>query len=355
MGIFVDSGVEAGYEFPIVTLKHKSFTRILIWGPADPTRDRASHCRQERFSLNGLCVPPAATSFTPAAWPVRGWHPGPGGVAFTLIEMLVVVAIIAILAGMLLPALTKAKTKAQGIQCLSNLKQLQLGWLMYADDHNDHLVFNALDPSSPGWVKGILNFNGANTDNTNTVYLTDSRYAKLAPYTARTAGIYKCPADRSTVKINGKIHPRVRSLSMSQAMNSPDDWLNGSHGSGLYPAGSKFTIFRKLSDIVPMGHTKAFVLIDEHPDGINYGDFAVVYRDASELQKTRIIDMPASTHNGAGGLSFADGHAEIHKWQDSRTKPPVLYSDSGWMTWTPNCPGNQDMVWLSERTTVRER
>lgn len=276
-------------------------------------------------------------------------------VGFTLIELLVVVAIIAILAALLLPALSKAKTKAQGIQCLSNLKQLQLGWLMYADDHNGRLVFNALDPSSPGWVKGILDFNGANPDNTNTVYLTDPQYAKLAPYTARAAGIYKCPADRSTVKIGGIVHPRVRSLSMSQAMNSPDDWLNGPYGSGFYSAGSRFAIFRKLSDIDPMGHAKAFVLIDEHPDGINYGDLAVIYRDASEIQKTYIIDMPASTHNGAGGLSFADGHAEIHKWRDGRTKPPVLYSANAYLPWTVNCPGNWDMIWLAERTTFRVR
>jgi prepilin-type N-terminal cleavage/methylation domain-containing protein/prepilin-type processing-associated H-X9-DG protein len=274
--------------------------------------------------------------------------------AFTLIELLVVIAIIAILASMLLPALAKAKTKAQGIQCLSNLKQLQLGWIMYAHDHDDNLVFNALDPTSPGWVKGVLNFDGNNPDNTNRLYITEPQYAKLAPYTAKAAGIYKCPADKSKVKTRGGVLARVRSLSISQAMNSPDDWLNGSHGRPLYPAGSKFRIFRKLSDIDPLGHSKAFVLIDEHPDGINYGDFAVVYRDPSELQKTRIVDMPASNHNGAGGLSFADGHAEIHKWLDGRTKPRVIYKDTGWQTWTTDCPGNVDMIWLSERTTIRE-
>jgi prepilin-type N-terminal cleavage/methylation domain-containing protein/prepilin-type processing-associated H-X9-DG protein len=300
-------------------------------------------------SLDGA-MPKRSSHSCFAAPCFKDWQNG-----FTLIELLVVIAIIAILASLLLPALGKAKTKAHGILCLSNLKQLQLGWIMYADDYNEDLVFNALDPSSPGWIKGILNFDGANPDNTNTLYLTDSRYAKLSPYTAKTAGIYKCPADKSTVRIRGQAHPRVRSLSISQAMNSPDDWLNGSHGRGLYSAGTRFVIFRKLSDINRLGPSKAFVFIDEHPDGINYGDFAVVYRDASELQKTRIIDMPASSHNGAGGLSFADGHAEIHKWLDWRTKPKPLYRDTAWQTWTTDCPGNPDVVWLSERTTVREQ
>lgn len=273
---------------------------------------------------------------------------------FTLIELLVVIAIIAILASMLLPALAKTKTKAQGIQCLNNLKQLQLGWIMYAGDYNDNLVFNALDPNSPGWVRGVLDFNGGNPDNTNTLYLTDPQSAKLAPYTARTAGIYKCPADKSTVKTAGGVYPRVRSLSIAQSMNSPDDWLNGSHGKGLgtNPAGAKFMIFRKLSDIDPMGHDKAFVFIDEHPDGINYGDFAVAWTDAANIGKAHIIDMPASSHNGAGGLSFADGHSEIHRWVDPKTKPKPLYSSNGWATWVTT-GANLDVLYLAEHTTYR--
>jgi prepilin-type N-terminal cleavage/methylation domain-containing protein len=287
--------------------------------------------------------------------PVRRSSPSASTPGFTLIELLVVVAIIAILAGMLVPALAKAKTKAQGISCLNNLRQLQLGWILYADDHNGDLVSNSLDPTSSGWVKGILNFDGANSDNTNKLYLTDPKHAKLARYSAFSAGIYKCPADRSTVRIAGRAIPRVRSLSMSQAMNSTDDWLNGSHGKPYYAAGTRFRIFRKQSDLDPIGHSKAFVFIDEHPDGINYGDFAVIFRDPSELAKTRIVDMPGGQHNGAGGLSFGDGHAEIRKWVDSRTRPRVLYRDDGWQTWTVNCPGNLDMIWLSERTTFVEQ
>jgi prepilin-type N-terminal cleavage/methylation domain-containing protein/prepilin-type processing-associated H-X9-DG protein len=273
--------------------------------------------------------------------PTARWRKSLG---FTLIELLVVIAIIAILAGMLLPALAKSKTKAQGIICLSNQKQLALGWILYADDNNDSLVWNDLTATGSGWVRGILDYNGNNPDNTNTINLTNPQYALLAPYTAGTAGIYKCPADKSTVKTKGGVFPRVRSISMSQAMNSRDDWLS-------YLTKKKYMVFKKLADITPMGHTQAYVFIDEHPDSINYGDFAVAMNDGVAPTRIYIIDVPASYHNGAGGISFADGHAEVHKWLDPRTREPIT-GNYMWGSVQPS-PNNRDMIYMSDHASIR--
>jgi len=268
----------------------------------------------------------------------------PSSPAFTLIELLVVIAIIAILAGMLLPALAKSKTKAQGIICLSNQKQLALGWILYADDHNDNLVWNDLTATGSGWVRGILDYNGSNPDNTNTLNLTNPQYALLAPYTSGTAGIYKCPADKSSVKTKGGVFPRVRSISMSQAMNSRDDWLS-------YLTKKKYVVFRKSSDLNLMGATQAYVFLDEHPDSLNYGDFAVAMNDGVAPTRIYIIDVPASYHNGAGGISFADGHAEVHKWLDPRTREPIT-GKYMWGSVQPS-PNNRDMMYMSDHASVR--
>jgi len=264
---------------------------------------------------------------------------------FTLIELLVVIAIIAILAALLLPTLSRAQEKARGLKCVSNLKQLTVAWIMYADDHGGKLVWNDLTPTGSGWVRGILDYNGANPDNTNTIFLTDPQYAKLAPYSVKTAGIYKCPSDQSTVTIGGVKRPRVRSISLSQAMNSRDDWLS-------YLTRAKYRVFQKLTDLGKMGPANAYVFIDEHPDSINFGDFAVAMTDGVPDGRLYMIDVPASYHNGAGGISFADGHAEIHKWRDPRTRQRItgVFMSSS----VQPSPGNVDMRYLSDHASIRD-
>jgi prepilin-type N-terminal cleavage/methylation domain-containing protein len=267
---------------------------------------------------------------------------GAGRSGFTLIELLVVIAIIAILAGMLLPALGKAKTKAQGIQCMSNQRQLALAWTLYAGDNREELVWNDLTADGAGWVRGILDYNPANPHNTNRANLLDPKYAKLAPYT-QSAGVYKCPADPSYVKAGGQRVARVRSLSLSQAMNSRDDWLG-------FVTKKKYMVFRKMGDLSMMSPSMAYVFIDEHPDSLNFGDFAVSMNDGAPAGSIYIIDYPASSHNRAGGLSFADGHAEVHKWVDARTIKPVTLKP---MTLVVPSGGNLDMMYMSDHASVR--
>jgi len=270
-----------------------------------------------------------------------------GRSGFTLIELLVVIAIIAILAGMLLPALGKAKTKAQVITCMNNHKQLLLAWTMYAGDNGDRLPYAYAQDANPNtsdgaWVQGILDWGNLSArDNWDPKHLIQS---PLYKYVGGSMGIWKCPADRSYGINTARARvPRPRSMAMSI-------WMGGNSGTdGGW--GPTWKVNTKMGDIVNPGPSNSYVLLDEREDSINDGFFVVTMEGYPNAALTSMVDWPASYHNRAGGFSFADGHSEIRKWVDPRTMPKI---SPGQIPPGARQANNVDIFWMQDRATRKK-
>jgi prepilin-type N-terminal cleavage/methylation domain-containing protein/prepilin-type processing-associated H-X9-DG protein len=296
-----------------------------------------------------------------------------GKKGFTLIELLVVIAIIAILAAMLLPVLSKAKQKAQGIGCMNNQRQLAMAWRLYADDNEDRITYASTGGANPksgnsvmeitlspnnanyyAWSGAHMDFQGGNINPADWNPAVDMALRPLWKYT-KSASLYKCPSDQSTCKdASGNMVPRILTVSMNLYVGgfcpSP---AGGAGDDGGWTQANPYWVYPKMSLIVVP--SKTFLFLDMREDVVNWSNFMSDMTGTTPAESPGDWvwgDMPGIYHNRAAGFSFTDGHAEIHRWLDGRTCPPL--APAGQMlsvvpSWGNN---NQDVYWCQQNSTV---
>jgi prepilin-type N-terminal cleavage/methylation domain-containing protein/prepilin-type processing-associated H-X9-DG protein len=289
-------------------------------------------------------------------------NPMPKKAGFTLIELLVVIAIIAILAGMLLPALAKAKTKAQGIMCMNNSNQLIKGWHMFSTDNNEEILGaihggmansdtpTPVDQMTFGgrlvypWAQGWQDWAGNLTSrqNTNLQEIVDPKYSSMATYVGQSKAVFKCPADKfvhRTQRGLGWTTGRLRSMSGNIAVG------NGNGGPGDGPWDAAYKKVTKSSGLYNPGPSEVWVYLDEHPDSMNDPGFFSPNFTGSKSW----VDIPANYHNGAAGVAFADGHSEVHPWKGGLRGARICTFDNGFTVPTGSLD-IQDFTWMYRRT-----